>query len=256
MAIRSHVQNSRFIIKRFRISNTNGCVKVLNLKDGTILEKGPMEIGTQNDYFDEETEQFLSNRYESPFAAVVNSIENDCKNGVYNTFSNEFIDAAKRFLIMLFIRKPEILDKSFDSTKIAKFLNYKPTPSEFVRLLEKTELVDQLLGDKKMVVVLNYNTNDKKFISSVKGFSVYGSKADTNECIWWLPFSPDIGIAFVGDFAFKEFFQGAYYPSLSEDASIEYFNDMIVDTTVNDGGEFVFTSNNVELDRTKQRLGL
>ena len=249
MAIRSHVQNSKFIIKQFKISDSNGCVRALNILDGSISDKGPMEIGTQIDYYDSDTEQYLSNNYESPFALVVNKFLNCEIDELSPTFSENDIQSVKKFLIMLFIRKPSLLDESYDKTVIAKALGIKPSPSTFVRLLEQTNLVDELLGDLEIVAICNKNSNNKKFVSSIRGFVAFGNSK--KQIMWWLPISPDFGICFVDKTSFAEIFQNSSYVTIAEDEMVEFFNDKLAKATIDCGETIIFSSTDLELNRIK-----
>ena len=249
MVIRSHIQNSKFIIKKFKISDSNGCVRVLSTLDGSISNKGPMELGTQDDYYDSDTEQYLSNNYESPFAAIVNHLLECEKNNLSIILAGQDIETIKKFLVMLFVRKPSLLDESYNKTTIAKALGIKPSPSSFVRLLEKTSLVDDLLGQLNFVAVYNKNVNNKKFVSSIRGFSVFGCSKE--RMMWWLPISPDFGICFADKESFDNMFQNSHLVTIEEDKVIEFFNDKLASATVDCGETIIFSSNDLELSRIK-----
>ena len=75
--INSHIQNSRFLINEFRISQTDGQVHILNLNDYTFSRKGPRELGTELRYFDDDTEKYLSTKYEGPLSVLLSKIKAD-----------------------------------------------------------------------------------------------------------------------------------------------------------------------------------
>ena len=252
MSIRSHVQNSKFIIKRFKISDSNGNVRALDLNDWTIKDKGPMETGTIEDYFDENAEQFLSQKYEGPVGKIVSNVIKANENGTSYTVSVGDIENLKKFLMMLFLRNPAILDSSYDKTVLAKQFGLKPTPSHFLDLIDIKipEFVARYLANLKTVLIFNKNTTGRVFVSSVKGFSVVG-ELEKNTAEWWLPVSPYFGIAFVDDNYYKEVFQSAHVVDLTDDSMFDYLNRRIVDATINDGGSFVFSNTDLELEKIK-----
>lgn len=116
--INSHIQNSRFLINEFRISQTDGQVHILNLNDYTLSRKGPRELGTELGYFDDETEKYLSKEYEGPLSVLLTKIKEDNNYNISVSDANTIAD----FLVVLFARNPDILPKTYNQTVIAKGL--------------------------------------------------------------------------------------------------------------------------------------
>lgn len=252
MTIRSHVQNSKFIIKRFKKSGSDGNVRALDLNDWSIKDKGPMETGTIDDYFDSETEHFLSDQYESPVGNLINNIIKAEENGTNYIVSSTDIDDLKKFLMMLFLRNPQILDGSYKKTAIAKNIGLKPSPSNFIEIIDKKipEFVSKYLANLNPVLLFNKNINGRVFISSVKGFSVVG-KLEEGHAEWWLPVSPFFGIAFVDDSLFEKVYSKSSVVDVTDDDMFDYLNRRIVDATIFDGGSFVFSNTDLELETIK-----
>lgn len=167
----SHVKNSKTIIKNFRKSKDDGNTYALNLKTWEIDDKmGPRKIGTVYGYYDSATEDFLSAKYETPMGEIVKILQEWEEHNKCEQLTKEQITDIRRFLTMLMVREPSMIDKVEAKTVIAKELGIKPTPSKFVQLLEKTDLVDIFFAKHYPVCV--FNEANKTFISSIKGFHV------------------------------------------------------------------------------------
>lgn len=246
--IDSHVQNSRTIIKNFRKSDEDGNTYALNLKTWEIDDKkGPSKIGVIYGYYDSNTEEFLSSKYETPIGNIVKKLQGwEAQNTVSSLTASEITDIG-RFLTMLMAREPSMIDQAVAKTVIAKELGLKPTPSNFVHMLEKTDLVNTFFDLHYPVVV--FNKTDKKFISSIKGFCAWKSVNETAN--WWFPVTPTIAIHYVGADVFKDLYKKSSAAVLTDEKSIEGYNDMMMRAAIRENNVYVFSNTDTELIRLK-----
>ena len=237
MGIDSHVQLSRLVIKEFKISETNGNTYVLDIPNNSIYEKGPSRIGIIKSYYDKSTEKYLSDKYETPMGQIIKELKDWEITDSANLLNEQQIKVISEFLTVLFVREPSLIDKTVEKTIFAKALGIKPTPSKFVRLLEKTTLVADFFNNHYPVVA--FNKNERKFISSINGFYVW--KDIFNDFNWWFPVTPTIAIHFVGN----NFFEKVYECSscIEVDAeSVEQRNFKMYESAKKASNQYVFSN--------------
>ncbi len=225
--INSHIQNSRFLINEFRISQTDGQVHILNLNDYTLSRKGPRELGTELGYFDDETEKYLSTKYEGPLSVLLSKIKADNNYNITVDDANTIAD----FLVVLFARNPDILPKTYNQTVIAKGLGITVTPSNIVQICERTDLRNKFFDDHYPAILVN-NTSTN-FISSIKGCAFVMNK-ETKKTTWYLPLTPKLGIFFVNNEDWEKMFGKATHIDLNEKECIDYYNDLIAQCEIQD----------------------
>lgn len=244
--IDSHVQNSRTIIKNFKKSEEDGNTCALDLTTWKIDEKrGPSKIGIIYGYFNKETELFLSSKYETPIGNAVKRIkEFESNNTIELLTASEILD-IKRYLAMLMVREPSLIEKTVAKTIIAKELGIKPTPSEFVKLLEQTTLVDTFFDNHYPVIV--FNKTNTSFISSIKGFYVW--KSIFNDLNWWFPVTPTLAIHFVDKGVFEQLYKHNNGAEIVEDIVVIEHNNKMIESAMNDGNKYVFSNKSEELER-------
>ena len=222
--INSHIQNSRFLINEFRISQTDGQVHILNLNDYTLSRKGPRELG----YFDDETEKYLSKEYEGPLSVLLKKIKEDNNYNITISDANTIAD----FLVLLFARNPDILSKTYNQTVIAKGLGITITPSNIVQICKRTDLKNKFFDDHYPVILIN-NTSTN-FISSIKGCAFVMNK-ETKKTTWYLPLTPKIGIFFVNNEDWKEMFNNATHIDLNDSMFQNYHGEKIYSSILPEG---------------------
>lgn len=225
--INSHIQNSRFLINEFRISQTDGQVHILNLKDYTFSRKGPRELGTELGYFDDDTEKHLSMKYEGPLSVLLSKIKADNNYNITVDDANTIAD----FLVVLFARNPDILPKTYNQTVIAKGLGITINPSNIVQICEKTDLRNKFFDDHYPAILIN-NTSIN-FISSIKGCA-FAMNKETKKTTWYLPLTPKLGIFFVNNEDWEKMFGKATHIDLNEKECIDYYNDLIAQCEIQD----------------------
>lgn len=246
----SHVQNSRTIIKNFRKSVEDGNTYALNLKTWNIDEKkGPSKIGIIYGYYNKDTEDFLSAKYETPVGNVIKILQGWEEEKTCGLLTNEQQIDIARFLTMLMVREPSMIDKTEAKTVIAKELGIKPTPSEFVHMLEKTNLVNIFFANHYPVCI--FNEANKKFVSSIKGFCVWLSV--NGSLNWWFPVTPTIAIQYVGEDVFHNLYNGSSCAVINEDKIVINYNNLMIESAIKEGNEYIFSSVDDELIRLKEK---
>lgn len=104
--INSHVQNSKVVINQFSISNKDGRVSTLNLKNGIIGKSSPKNIETKFGYYDDIAEQLLSSKIETPMGIIIKKLKEIEKLDRCVNFSDKEIGQISSFIIVLFLRSP------------------------------------------------------------------------------------------------------------------------------------------------------
>lgn len=192
MAVESHIINSWFLIDKFRISHNDGQVFTLNLKDLKLSRKGPKELGTEFGYYNDDVEKYLSSKYEGPFSQLLNKI---IDNNDYQ-LSQDDCDLIADFLVALYVRNPDILPKTYAKSILAKTLNITITPSDIVRVCEKTNLRNIFFANHYPMIIVNNSSVD--FISSIYGCTIAYNKNTGGTC-WFLPLTPKLAIQFINN---------------------------------------------------------
>lgn len=151
----------------------------------------------------------------------------------------------KRFLTMLMIREPSLIDKTVEKTIIAKELGVKPTPSKFVKMLEHTNLVDKFFENHYPVII--FNKTSKPYISSIRGFCVWQSTF--NKLNWWFPVTPTLAIHFVDSGVFSKLYKQSSGAEMPDEKSVEFYNEKIIESAIEQGNKYVFSNTRDELER-------
>lgn len=244
----SHVLNSKSIIKNFKISETNGNVYSLNLNTWEIEDKkGPNGIGTILDYFDKETEDYLSKNVERPLGLIVKKLkENELNKNVFTLNENE-IDHIRNFLTVLLCREPSIIEKTYEKSLIVKELGIKLTPSKFIKLVNNTQLKHIYFGNHYPVIV--FNESNVSFISSISGFHLWKSIYD--KINWWFPVTPTIAIDFVDELTFKNLYQYSSCAIVSESLVAQNHNNNMLENELKSTFKIIFSNDINEINRIK-----
>lgn len=258
MSVNSHIINSKFIMKQFKISSTDGQVHSLDMTNLKLSKKGPGELGTEEGYYDDETEKYLSDLYEGPLSKLLETLINN----PYHDLSQYDCNLIGDFLVALYARDPDMLPKTYKKTVIAKGLNIPINASYLVRACEGTDLRKEFFDDHFPMILINNSPVD--FISSVYGCSVTVNKNSGQKC-WYLPLTPRLAIQFINKQDWEKIFKKVTHGEINEDQvkCVEHFNDQMadyVDLKVNDAIDdshdiyYLFSNNEDELKRIKNRI--
>lgn len=106
-------------MKQFKISSTDGQVHSLDMTNLKLSKKGLGELGTEEGYYDDETEKYLSDLYEGPLSKLLETLINN----PYHDLSQYDCNLIGDFLVALYARDPDMLQKTYKKTVIAKGLN-------------------------------------------------------------------------------------------------------------------------------------
>lgn len=245
--INSHVQNSKVVIKQFSISDKDGRVLTLNLKNGLIRKTSPKNIGTKFGYYDDNAEQLLSSKFETPMGIIIKKLKDIEKIDRCVNFNEKEIEQISRFIIVLFLRSPQIVEGTNIKSIFANLLNIKITPSDIIKTIENTSIIEQFSKNHYPVVI--FNENEVKFISSISGLIVYQNKS-TSETCWFVPITPTIAIHYVGDEFFNNVYQNHTSVGISE-SDVKFYNEKLTESAIKRGDEVVFSASNDELIRLK-----
>ncbi len=246
----SHVQISKCIIKQFRISDSDGKCWALDLKTKNIIALGTKKIGTDPGYYDDDTEIYLSSKYETGMGNLIAFLKQQYDQNLSFVLSDEQIDILAKFLTELLARDPVVHKGTEEKAVLSKLAGIKVSPSMVVRTPEKTNLKDMYFGDAYPVVV--FNLSNKKFVSSVKGYSVNSSE-ETGKS-WWFPLTPEIGINYIDNKGFVELYKCIAVGTADRDIDVESLNDFLSSQEINRKGEYIFGSDKAELERIKLKF--
>ena len=258
MSINSHIINSKFIMKQFKISSTDGQVHILDMSNLKLSRKGPGELGTEEGYYDDETEKYLSDLYEGPLSRLLKILIN---NPDYD-FNQDDCNLIGDFLVALYARDPDILPKTYEKTVVAKGLNIPINASDIVRTCENTRLRNMFFDDHFPMLLINNSSLD--FISSVYGCSVTINK-DSGQTCWYLPLTPRLAIQFIHNSDWERIFNEVTHGEINEDQvkCVEHFNDQMadyVDLKVSEAVDkshdiyYLFSNKEDELKRIENRI--
>lgn len=64
-------------MKQFKISSTDGQIHSLDMTNLILSKKGPGELETEEGYYDDETEKYLSDLYEGPLSKLLETLINN-----------------------------------------------------------------------------------------------------------------------------------------------------------------------------------
>lgn len=258
MSVNSHIINSKFIMKQFKISSIDGQVHILDMTNLKLSRKGPGELGTEEGYYDDETEKYLSDLYEGPLSRLLEILINNPDYDLNQDDCNLIGD----FLVALYARDPDILPKTYEKTVIAKGLNISINASDLVRTCERTNLRKEFFDDHFPMILINNSSVD--FISSVYGCSVTVN-VNSGQACWYLPLTPRLAIQFINNSDWEKIFNKVPHGEINEDQAkcVEHFNDQMadyVDLKVNDAIDashdiyYLFSNREDELKRIKNRI--
>lgn len=254
MPVKSHIINSKFIIEKFRISETDGQVYTLNLVDLKLSRKGPAELGTEYGYYSDSTEKNLSDKYEGPMSQLFKRVIDNNEYDFVQTDCNLIGD----FLVALYARNPDILPKTY-SKSIAKPLSIIINHSDILEMCERTNLRNLFFDNHYPMILINNTTVD--FISSVYGCSVtYNIKS--NKTNWFFPLTPKLAIQFINNDDWESLYNKCTHGEINEDQveTVKYFNTQIADAldlmlskAIDKTHDiyYLFSNSNVELKRLK-----
>jgi hypothetical protein len=248
----SHVQISKCLIKQFRISDSDGRCWALDLNTKNIVRLGTKKIGIDPNYYNDDTEKYLSSKYETEMGNLIADLKQKYDQKDSFILTNEQIDVIAKFLTELQSRDPVVHKETEDKAVIAKLVGFKVNPSVVVRTTEKTDLKDMYFKDAYPVVIYNYSA--KKFVSSMKGFSVMMS--EDKETLWWFPLTPEIGINYIGKIGFSKIYQSSSIGTVNETKFVEYFNDNISEQEIKHNTKYIFGSDKTELERIKSKFNI
>lgn len=245
--INSHVQNSKVVIKQFSISNKDGRVSTLNLKNGIIGKSSPKNIGTKFGYYDDIAEQLLSSKVETPMGIIIKKLKEIEKLDRCVNFSDKEINQISSFIIVLFLRSPQIVKGTNIKSVFAKLLGIKISPSDIIKTIEDTSIIEKFSKNHYPVII--FNESNVKFISSISGLIVYKSNSTLETC-WFVPITPTIAIHYVGDNFLNKIYQNHTSVGISE-SDVKFYNEKLTETAINRGDEVVFSASDDELIRLK-----
>lgn len=245
--INSHIQNSKVIIKQFAISNKDGRISTLNLKSGVIGKTSPKNVGTKFGYYDDRAEQLLSSKFETPMGIIIKKLKEIEKLDRCVNFSEKEIEQISSYIIVLYLRSPQIVKGTNIKSIFANLLNIKITPSDIINRIENTSIIDQFSKNHYPVII--FNETDIKFISSISGLIVYKNKS-TSETCWFVPITPTIAIHYVDYNFLNKIYQNHTSVGISE-SDVKFYNEKLIENAINRGGEVVFSANDDELKRLK-----
>lgn len=245
-------------MKQFKISPKDGQVHILDMKNLKLSRKGPGELGTEEGYYDDTTEKYLSDLYEGPVSRLLDLLINNPDYDLKQDDCNLIGD----FLVALYARDPDILPKTYEKTVIAKGLNISINASDIVKTCERTRLRNIFFDNHFPMILINNSSLD--FISSVYGCCVTVNK-DSGQSCWYLPLTPRLAIQFIHNSDWENIFNKTTHGEINDDQvkCIEHFNDQMadyVDLKVNEAIDdshdiyYLFANKEDELKRIKQRI--
>lgn len=247
----SHIQLPCFIIRNFAISPTDGNVHALDLKSGRIFKKTPRKLGTEENYYDREVEDYFSKTFEKPLGDLIARVEK-ChrKPGESTNITLDDYMTVGRFMVMLLVRDPALLDTLKKYGDLRNLDSISKTPSDLVRFFAKDNSIDQLtremLGNNQLAFV--FNETNTSFISSTRGFSLEGTPPENID--WWLPFGPKLSFHFVSKPTFeKRYKEGNHTGVIYEDKVVRRFNDILFKSSLILGAKYIFSDDKSELER-------
>lgn len=232
----SHVQLPKFIIKQFAVSEKDGRVETLNLEDGTIKKQAPKNIGICSDYFDKETEVWLSRKYEAPFASIIDKLKKAEKENLSINLSKEDLNTINSFIGSLFLRKPYIVNRVNDRSESAALLNVRFSPSFIVKRIDKISFIAEI--GKFHYPIVFFNKTGTSFISSVSGLTV--DKDQYEDVFWFLPITPTIAIYYAGEKSFNSNYNCANSVSIKDNQVVKDFNEAMTKAAMNDKNKCIF----------------
>lgn len=226
MAVDSHIVLPKFIIKKFRISQDNGNLYVLDIKECKRYEDGYTRIGTKYGYYKDRIENILCKDFEKPISSIFIKIQNADS---IITFSQEEIEEVKNFFVIEFFRKPNI-HKQVQNGLVFKDI-IKTSPSTIISKIDEKSnnkaLKDNILVKERYPLIL-INETDVPFVVSLTGIVLM---TDGKRVNLYLPFSPTRAIWFVEIDEWVEKYGQAAEAAINQNEvkMVEHFNKNVVD---------------------------
>lgn len=221
----SHVQVPKFLIRNFCLGECDEeTVYVYDFRSGTVHLEDPKYIGTVENYYDQVTEMYLSNRYETPFYKISYQLITWAKEGAKGEppISPEQWREIKLFIMELRYRSPFIRlklleryghDASFD-------------PSVLVKGHDTDKNLLRFFPDHVLVVATNETS--VSFVSSVRGYAQFFPYGGMSEKNWWCPISPKVAVACVEWETYCRYFKHRKHFVFDEVEEVERFNELML----------------------------
>lgn len=204
MSVDSHIQLPRSIIDSFSekkpVVGTNGFinkadfVKVLSFGDDKIELIRTNDYGVENGYYTEDVEELLNKEFESPLGETRKKLIEFAKKKreTVKIDKNDFI-VIKKYLKMLFYRNKFFYNLYLSESKIATSSN--TSPSDYVQTCADLN-VNPIDDFQRYSIAVVVKTGRRCFINNFTGFSFLSAKQISDKPVFFVPLSPECGIAF------------------------------------------------------------
>lgn len=188
--MKSHKQLPKFIINNFK--NKDDRVFYYDFKADTIKECSPRTLGTEDNYFSEETEEKLNKEVETSFSTLINKIKKRDFDKLTITESDD--NVAIKYLDCSMMRSNFAYDVFVYNSYVARFFPKQDINNFLVEnnLNNKDNKTISYLKDRVINVIVN--NSKQSFITSRNGYAIIS--INKIECVI-IPFDPFLAILLV-----------------------------------------------------------
>ena len=188
----SHIQMPRFLMKRFK--NKNGKVFYLDLETNDIKESTLDELGTEKNYYSDQTEELLNKKTEDKFARFVDRVQRFLEEEEKSiTFPIDVENSFRAFIRGATVRS-ELAKQSFlSNSQVTSLFPLQFSHDWLVHtaINKGSNYMPQLDSYKTVVLI---NRTDNGFVAPRNCF--FEVTSDGTKCIC-VPVAPKIGFALV-----------------------------------------------------------
>ena len=164
---KSHVLLPRQLLKpyAFKVQNKGKYVNILDLKSNEIKQEKINNLDAELKYYNKDTENYLDEKIENPFARTINTINNlfvKENNGII--FKRNDLINIRKFFQYSFLRNPEFY-KQFCRKVTDKTNKSIPVNFNHSELLGLASILDKVFQDIRIFIILNEQNGENKFVT-------------------------------------------------------------------------------------------
>lgn len=188
----SHIQITKFLLNNFKA--LDGKVNFLSLDDLKIYSEGARHVGTEDEYYSDQMEQYLNHEREQPFVKLIKRILNAFRQKPVNfQFSSNDEIIVKRFVTSSMARSSLALNTFLKNSITAPFFSPQTNHDHIVYFGTQLNMgIADRIQNYKMLIM--ENKTKKQFVISRN--CIYSVPSYGYQCII-LPISPEYVIQLV-----------------------------------------------------------
>lgn len=252
MVVNSHIQITQGILKGFAFKSQDGFkVHYLDLNGLRIKEEKIKILGSENFYFNESNEKYLSD-IEGKFGEVAAKIKAFAKGKKENLFLTESdCRNIKMFFEYSFIRSEKNL-KDINKYSVATKIIGSMTHDDLIDLTKLDKSVLSYFNEFKINIILNKTS--RNFVVPRCVYYAFKKEKYSRE-MYVLPLNNKTGIIMIhkDDYHNFEDAQGTQYLSIKDEKSILNLNEIALNFEKNENNQFI-VGELEELNRLKELI--